>query len=71
MRRWRSGSRKRSWRALKRSRATFAKYKSKGNEMSLNVIELHSDASIEIFELSADEQEHVAGGPEVENDPGQ
>lgn len=39
--------------------------------MSLNVIELHSDASIEIFELSADEQEHVAGGPEVGNDPGQ
>ena len=33
-------------------------------------VEQQSDIAIEIFELTVDEQEHVAGGPEVDNDPG-
>lgn len=37
--------------------------------MLLNEPELTSEVTIEIFELTADEQENVAGGPEVDNDP--
>ena len=39
--------------------------------MVLNAVQEESEVSTEIFELNADEQEHVAGGPEVTNDPGE
>jgi hypothetical protein len=39
--------------------------------MHLNLTEQQSEIFTEIFELSANELEHVAGGPEVTNDPGQ
>lgn len=39
--------------------------------MSYELTELRPESSIELYELNDDEVEHVAGGPEVENDPGQ
>jgi hypothetical protein len=41
------------------------------DKMFLNSTENHSKVPNEILELNAEELEHVAGGPEVENDPGQ
>ena len=38
--------------------------------MLLNGPEPTSKVVVEIFELTRDEQDSVAGGPEVENDPG-
>lgn len=37
--------------------------------MLLNYTEDHFKVPHAIFELDAEELEHVAGGPEVENDP--
>jgi hypothetical protein len=39
--------------------------------MHLKVTDLESAIPNELFELNADELESVAGGPEVENDPGE
>lgn len=38
--------------------------------MYSNAAEPQSDFPTDIFDLSVDEQEHVAGGPEQPNDPG-
>jgi hypothetical protein len=38
--------------------------------MHLKVTDFDSAIPNELFELNADELERVAGGPEVENDPG-
>lgn len=48
----------------------IASTKPKENSVLLNPNEQDSKVSNEIVELSIDEQEHVAGGPEVGNDPG-
>jgi hypothetical protein len=42
----------------------------KENSVVLIPKQQDSDVSNEVYELSMDEQENVAGGPEVGNDPG-